>query len=148
MKISCPMVCYRSSSQYLSQLYVLFLHIWFHSLWNLGNKQQLGLKLQFHNAIECSKKELNDKMRLHEKSEVYQDIAAKYPMDLQVITLILWSKQANVIFTAVESLVYTFRHERQLELTRPLTSSALTRLAYTCPGIKWLHGKRVSLWRS
>ena len=62
--------------------------MWFHPLWNLGNKQQLGLKSQFHNAIECSKKELIDNMSLHEKSEVYQDIAAKYPMDLQVI--IIW----------------------------------------------------------
>ena len=134
------MVCYHSSSQYLSQLYVLFLHIWFHSLWNLGNKQQLGLKLQFHNAIECSKKELNDNMRLHEKSEVYQDIAAKYPVDLQVITLILWSKQANVIFTAVESLVYTFRHERQLELTE---ASNFFFFNQTCLYLPW---DQVAAW--
>ena len=55
--------------------------------WNSGNKQELGLKSQFYNAIECSKKELIDNMSLHEKSKVYQDIAAKYPMDLQVITV-------------------------------------------------------------
>lgn len=54
-------------------------------LHSLENKKQQDLKRSYHEKIVGSREQLVNNVKLQEKSRIYEDIAAMYPTDLEVV---------------------------------------------------------------
>lgn len=69
-------------------------------LHSLDNKKQKELKESYRNSIDTSRKQLDNDVKLHEKSRIYEDIAAMYPTDLEVVThiwCVSWNFKENLV---------------------------------------------------
>ena len=68
-----------------TELCTVYEHSFTHFL-ILGREQKQKSKSSLLEAIDVPRKELDESTMLHEKTQVYEHIAAKYPEDLEVVT--------------------------------------------------------------